>query len=185
MNARTALLGLFVALTIVFASTTLYESTSKTTITSTSTQTETSTTTLQPPVMPSVYEWVYYVQSRDVIQLGNMYAPTANITWTGDIVGLAGTYNGRANIKILYGSTIGKFTAASASISNYNQETASPSVENVTFFLAMTGNSSVEGTIKMAANVTQSWDYTGGQWQVLQESWNYTTYDAQFTVITG
>jgi hypothetical protein len=150
MNVRTALLGLFMALTIVLASTTFYESTSKTTITSTSTQTETST-----------------------------------ITWTGDIPGIAGTYEGRGNIEILYGSTIGKYTALGASISNYNEEAASPSVENVTFFLAMMGNSSVEGAVKIAANVTQSWNYTGGQWQVLQESWNYTTYDIQFPVMTG
>jgi hypothetical protein len=185
MNVRTALLGLFMALTIVLASTTFYESTSKTTITSTSTQTETSTTTLQPPVMPSVYEWVYYLQSRDANSLASMYAVRANITWTGDIPGIAGTYEGRGNIEILYGSTIGKYTALGASISNYNEEAASPSVENVTFFLAMMGNSSVEGAVKIAANVTQSWNYTGGQWQVLQESWNYTTYDIQFPVMTG
>ena len=45
MNARTALLGLFVALTIVLASTTVYESSTRTTLTSTSTSTSTSTLT--------------------------------------------------------------------------------------------------------------------------------------------
>jgi hypothetical protein len=45
MNVRTPLLGLFVALTIVLASTTLYESTSRTTVTSTSTATTTATST--------------------------------------------------------------------------------------------------------------------------------------------
>ncbi|MGH9918807.1 MAG: hypothetical protein ACRD6W_08075 [Nitrososphaerales archaeon] len=45
MNARTALLGLFVALTIAFASTTVYESGIRTTFTSTSTSTSTQTTT--------------------------------------------------------------------------------------------------------------------------------------------
>ena len=42
LNVRTALLGVFLALTIVFASTTLYESTSRTTVTLTSTTTTTS-----------------------------------------------------------------------------------------------------------------------------------------------
>ena len=42
LNARTALLGLFVALTIVFASTTVYELGIRTTLTSTSTSTSTS-----------------------------------------------------------------------------------------------------------------------------------------------
>ena len=148
--------------------------------------TVTSTVALQPPVEPWVYQWVYGIQSRDVDLLASMYAPGANVTWTGNIPGqAAGTYEGRANIKILYGSTIGKTTSLAASISNYNEETASSSLENVTFFLAITGNSSVVGTVKMAATVTQSWNYTGGQWQVLQESWNYVTYDVQFPVITG
>lgn len=46
LNARTALLGLFVALTIVLASTTVYESGTRTTLTSTSTSTIASTNTL-------------------------------------------------------------------------------------------------------------------------------------------
>ncbi len=46
MNVRTALLGLFVALTIVLASTTVYESGIRTTLTSTSTSTNTFTSTL-------------------------------------------------------------------------------------------------------------------------------------------
>ena len=50
MNARTALLGLFVALTIVLASTTVYESGTRTTLTSTSTSTSTSTNTLTSTV---------------------------------------------------------------------------------------------------------------------------------------
>jgi hypothetical protein len=148
--------------------------------------TVTSTVALQPPVEPWVYQWAYGIQSRDVNLLASMYAPGANITWKGNIPGqIAGTYEGRSNIGILYGSTLGKFMALAASISNYNEETASSSVENVTFFLAITANSSVVGTVKMAATVTQSWNYTGGQWQVLQESWNYVTYDVQFPVMTG
>lgn len=46
LNVRTALLGLFVALTIVFASTTLYESGNRTALTSTSTLTKTFTSKL-------------------------------------------------------------------------------------------------------------------------------------------
>jgi hypothetical protein len=48
LNARTALLGLFVALTIVLASATVDESGTRTTLTSTSTSTTTSTKTLTP-----------------------------------------------------------------------------------------------------------------------------------------
>jgi hypothetical protein len=45
MNAKSALLGLFVALTIVFASTAVYESGTRSTLTSTSTTTQTTTVT--------------------------------------------------------------------------------------------------------------------------------------------
>jgi len=145
--------------------------------------TETSTVTLQPPVMPSVYEWVYDLQSRDSNSLAGMYAPGANITWTGDITGLSpavGTYEGRGNIEILYGSWLGNDSALSANITNYSQEKIAPSVENATFTLTMVGDSPVLGGFRMAANVTQSWNYAGGQWQVLEENWNFTTYNIQF-----
>jgi hypothetical protein len=183
LNARTALLGLFMALTLVLASTTLYEATSKTTMTSTSTQMETSTTMLQPPVEPSVYEWGYYLQSRDVDSLASMYAPAANVTLTGDIAGispLGGMYNGREHIEILYGSWLGKDSALSANITNYSQETIGSSFENVAFSLTTVGNSSVLGSFRMAANVTQGWSYAGGQWQISNETWDFTTYDISF-----
>jgi hypothetical protein len=51
LNARSALLGLFVALTIVLASTTVYEAGTRTTPTSTSTSTSTKTSTLFSSVL--------------------------------------------------------------------------------------------------------------------------------------
>jgi len=53
LNARTALLGLFVLLTVILASTTVYESGSSATVTSTSTLTRTSTVT-QTSAFPTV-----------------------------------------------------------------------------------------------------------------------------------
>jgi hypothetical protein len=50
LNVRSALLGLFVALTIVLASTTVYESGARTTLTSTSTRTQTTTVTISSPI---------------------------------------------------------------------------------------------------------------------------------------
>ena len=55
-----------------------------------------------------------------------------------------------------------------------------PSVENVTFTLTMVGNSLVLGGFTMVSNVIQSWSYAGGQWQVSNETWNFTTYDISF-----
>jgi len=53
LNVRTALLGLFVALAILFASTSFYESTSRITSTSTSTLTESATRTITVTSTPS------------------------------------------------------------------------------------------------------------------------------------
>ena len=36
------------------------------------------------------------------------------------------------------------------------------------------------GAVNIVANVAQDWNYSGGQWQVLKENWNYTIYNQQF-----
>jgi len=146
----------------------------------TETSTVTTTVTLLPPVRLAVSEWVYDLESRDVISLANLYAPNTTATWTGTIPGLAGTYQGQANIKILYGSTLGKYSGLAASLANYSQKTISPNAQNVTFTLSMQGSSTVVGAVNIVANVAQDWNYSGGQWQVLKENWNYTIYNQQF-----
>ena len=88
MKAKTALLGLFVALTMVFASTTLYESGTRTTVTSTSTLTQTltvaSTTRLTTSLFSSVLlgNTALVLNSSDGLGLSLQVEPGLNGNYT-------------------------------------------------------------------------------------------------------
>jgi hypothetical protein len=137
------------------------------------------TTTPSETVMTAVNRWVSDFSSRNVTALGNFYVPNATVIWTGNAAGLTGTYDGQNNIRILYGSTIGKETSLNASAADYAQKNITPFDANVTFTLNTSGNSSEVGKVIIQANVSQDWNYTGGEWQIVKEDWNYATFDEQ------
>jgi hypothetical protein len=95
LNVRTALLGLFVMLTLVFASTTLYESITRTTIVSTTTSTVAST-------IPSAYNEVANSYEEHLLLLEGQwpfpfltgYSPNATIEWKGGAGRWDGNYTG-------------------------------------------------------------------------------------------
>jgi hypothetical protein len=134
------------------------------------------------PVKTAVDQWVQDFNSRNVQGLGNFYSTDSAVTWTGQAAGLAGTYNGQANVRILYGSSIGKTTSLDASIANYAEKATNPSNINVTLDLNMQGNSSVVGKLTSTVAATQQWNFVGGQWQIVQETWNYQTFVVQYPV---
>ncbi len=134
------------------------------------------------PVKGAVDQWVADFNSRDVTGLGNFYSTGAAVSWTGQASGLAGTYNGVGNVRILYGSSIGKTTSLVANISNYKETQINPSNYNVSLTLTMNGNSSVVGKLSITINANQQWNYIGGQWQIVKETWNYVTFNEQFPV---
>jgi ketosteroid isomerase-like protein len=141
----------------------------------------TPTTTVQS----AVNEWVADFNARNVPGISNFYAQDASVTWTGGGSagsGLDGTYNGLENIKILYGSSIGKTTSLDASVANFVNKTLSPDEQNVTLTLAQKGNSSVVGALTISVDATQLWQYSGGQWQIVKETWNYVTFNEEFPV---
>jgi hypothetical protein len=137
-----------------------------------------------PPtgVKAAVTQWVADFNSRDVTGLGNFYSTDAAVVWAGQAQGLTGVYNGVGNIRILYGSSIGKTTSLNASISNYAEKDVNPSNANVTLTLNMKGNSSVVGALSISIAANQQWNYIGGQWQIVKETWNYVTFNEQFPV---
>lgn len=134
------------------------------------------------PVKDAVTQLVQDFNSRNVAGLSNFYAPDACVTWSGLASGLTGTYNGQGNIRILYGSSIGKTTSLNASIANYNEKPSSPSNVNVTMTISMNGNSSVVGALTSTIDATQQWVFNGGQWQIVKENWDYRTFNVQFPV---
>jgi hypothetical protein len=134
------------------------------------------------PLKTAVDKWVSDFNSRDVTGLGNFYGQDATVAWTGQAPGLTGNYVGLGNIRILFGSSIGKTTFLVANISNYQEKPTNPSNVNVTLTLDMRGNSSVVGALGITIQASQVWNYVGGQWQIVQETWNYTTFNEQFPV---
>ena len=126
--------------------------------------------------------WLADFNDRDVTALGNNYAQDSVVVWTGNAPGLVGTYNGVGNVRILFGSSIGKTTSLNASIANYQEKDTNPSNANVTLTLSMAGNSSVVGKLGITVAANQVWNYIGGQWQIVKETWNYVTFNEQFPV---
>jgi hypothetical protein len=133
-------------------------------------------------VQSAVNQWVADFNSRDVTGLGNFYSTNAVVDWTGQASGLAGVYNGVGNVRILYGSSIGKTTTLIANISNYKENDINPSNANVTLTLNMNGLSSVVGQLSITVAVSQQWNYIGGSWQIVKETWNYVVFNEQYPV---
>jgi hypothetical protein len=127
-------------------------------------------------VQQAVNTWIADFNSRNVQGLGNFYSQDALVVWSGQASGLAGTYNGQGNVRILYGSSIGKTTSLNASISNVVVKALSPDESNVTLTLNMKGNSTVVGTLAITVAANQLWEYVSGQWQIVKEGWDYTYF---------
>ena len=124
MNARRALLGIFVVLTIVFASTTVYESGMRTTLTSTSTSTVTATSlstitttsvsvsmvtttpsaNLTKPLTDAYLSHIGAIVSGNGTALAAQYETNAALLY--DFPGATpsnGSYNDSASIQYFYG----------------------------------------------------------------------------------
>ena len=116
LNVRTALLALFVVLTIVFASTTVYESGIRTTLTPTRTATSVSTittTTTQTTTLTSTFDLTkaltdaYYshlgaVESRNATALAAQYETKATLNAAAIGNPPVGSFDGIANITGFY-----------------------------------------------------------------------------------
>ncbi|HVB96025.1 MAG TPA: hypothetical protein VND41_05440 [Nitrososphaerales archaeon] len=170
-----------IAVELVFLPKASSPTTATTSASSTSVYCQTGCPTPSTALKTAVDQWVADFNSRDVTALGNFYSQDASVVWTG-APGLTGTYSGLENIRILYGSSIGKTTALTASIANYNEAPVNPSNIAVTLTLSMAGNSSVVGALTITIDANQQWNYVGGQWQIVKENWNYVTFNEQFPV---
>ena len=171
-----------VAVELVFLPKASSPSTTASTTTSSTVYCASGCPTPSTPLKTAVDTWVSDFNSRDVAGLGNFYGQDAAVSWTGQAPGLTGNYVGQGNIRILFGSSIGKTTFLVANISNYQEKPINPSNVDVTLTLSMHGNSSVVGALGITIAATQQWHYVGGQWQIAQETWNYVTFNEQYPV---
>jgi hypothetical protein len=171
-----------IAVELVFLPKASTSSTPTTTTTATTVYTCSGCAAPSSTVKAAVTQWVADFNSRDVTGIGNFYAQDTVVTWTGIAPGLTGTYNGVGNVRILFGSSIGKTTTLTASIANYNEKDVNPYNANVSLTLSMNGNSSVVGALSITIQANQQWNYVGGQWQIVKETWNYVSFTEQFPV---
>jgi hypothetical protein len=130
-------------------------------------------------VKTSVDQLVKDFNIRDVSGMSDFYAADSCVKWVG-APGLEGVYLGQGNVRILYGSSIGKTIWLNVSASNYAETAASPSNVNVSMTLDMRGNSTVVGGLNATIDATQQWNYNGGKWQIVKENWNYVTFKVQY-----
>jgi len=185
ISALVAGVAVFVALGIAVELVFLPKASTSSTPTTTTTATVYTCSGCAAPsttVKASVTQWVADFNSRDVTGIGNFYAQDTTVVWTGTAQGLTGIYSGVGNVRILYGSSIGKTSTLTASIANYNEKDVNPYNANVSVTLSMNGNSTVVGLLKITIDATQQWNYIGGQWQIVKETWNYVSFTEQFPV---
>jgi hypothetical protein len=137
-------------------------------------------------VSSAVARWVADFNSRDVGGISSFYTKDAVVVWTSspDIIAnvLDGTYNGSNNIKILYGSEIGKTTSLLANLSDYKETSINQDDINVSLTLSVNGSSTVVGNESMKVKASQAWNYSDGQWQIVKENWYFVTFHEQFPV---
>ena len=134
----------------------------------------------------TVAQWVSDFDARDVTGLANFYADDALVVWPSSPEVLPnvldGVYSGIDNIRILYGSEIGKTTALIANLSDYKDTDINQDNANVSLTLTMKGNSTVVGGLAMTADVSQEWNYVNGQWRIAKENWNFVAFYEEFPV---
>jgi hypothetical protein len=147
--------------------------------------------------MNAVDAWVQDFNARNVEALSNFYSSDATVAWsgagvwfdTGSGVGagssLVGSYAGALDVKILYGSSIGRTSILNASISNYSEFDMNPDNVNVTMTIDVNGNTFWSGTMNAVLLASQEWQYGGGQWQIVKENWNYQTFNVEFPTASG
>jgi len=110
------------------------------------------------------------------------YAPNATMIYSGTTLGIGGTYNGSANIKYTLETFIGgdkslNFTSTSVKANRIAFE-AVDLMSNITF----TGSSSILGNFNGTVVASYSYSLQQGRWVILQEDWNFTSYQSQFSL---
>jgi hypothetical protein len=149
----------------------------------TSTQSSSSSSSSTLPIVPVKDEVDLFMQdfnNRDVDAMVGFYAQSSTLVWSGNVGGLAGLYSPVGNIRLIYATTVGKSLKLDANLSNYAEETISPTVTNASFVITMLENSSEAGIVHATIDVTQEWVLGSAGWQISKENWAYTLFDSSY-----
>ena len=160
---------------------------------SSSTSVMSSTTAVNNPevvaaVRSSFDNHMQLVASRDVSALVVEYERNASVTWTGESAGFGGSYNGTTSIKYEFKTTLGDWFAPAFSVSNETESViatggASAYVSSAFLF---SGRSNVMGNFSGTVLAQDSYSYSSaGGWLISRETWNFTRFNIQYSVISG
>jgi hypothetical protein len=109
------------------------------------------------------------------------YTDNAVVIWSGASLAYGGTYNGPNNIRDLLNTVIGTSYSISVSVRDFSVYSSPYSnVQNVNATLFLIGNSTIVGQITGNIDAQYQFVYSGGKWQISQETWVYETFTTQF-----
>lgn len=181
-------MGFLVVLTIVFGTTTVYESTLRTTITSTITSTVVTTVS----TIPSAYGQVATAYENHLLDLEATnassflggYEENATVQWRGVSGGCDGNYTGLSEFGPLFGMLMSD--QQYLIITNETQTIRSAGdnwAVNSTIYLVTnsTANKSIAspfaGVSEMTVAAQDSYAKFDGSWMITHETWNFLHFD--------
>lgn len=186
MNARSTLLALFLVLTVVFASTTVYESGIRSTLTSTSTLAVTVTVSTVPVAYQELANvstnHLVAIQSRNVTAMLLGYESNATLRLMGSASGLAGTYHGVSEIAALMNVSF-PARVENLTLSDVSQTVIGPRgsywVVNSSF--NWEGYSVIDGSVSGTILAQDIYVHqANGTWAIANETWDSTRYYCMF-----
>ncbi len=131
-------------------------------------------------VQSAVERLVQDINDRNVDGVVAFYSPSSVMHWSGNTGGLSGLYNGPANIRLIYATTVGKTTKMDANVSGYAEKPLSTTHVNATYVISMLANSTVAGILTANISVSEEWNWGGGGWQISKENWEYKYFDSSW-----
>ncbi|MDG6928687.1 MAG: hypothetical protein JRN29_01390 [Nitrososphaerota archaeon] len=121
------------------------------------------------------------ISTRDVTSLMQGYESNATVVWEGNAAGLQGTYPGSDNIQILYSKALSTASVFQVTNTSYSVRSPGTNLAVVNASVAMTGNSSILGSINGTISVQVNYVYTTGAWMISQETWNFKVFNVQYS----
>jgi len=117
------------------------------------------------------------IHQRVVSTVLQGYTNSAVVSWVGTTRGLGGTYNGQDTIRLLFSSALGTAQQMNFSLPTVQQQpnTAGQRSANATFLFV--GTSSILGNFSGSVSALITFQYSGSQWKISQETWNFRTFN--------
>jgi len=146
-----------------------------------STKTVTVTVTASDPYEQVASEYAIHLEqlgARNISAIPSGYESNATVEWTGVAPGMNGNYSGAGNIKILWGSFIGKLLNFSLS-NEYQSVGVKGSVAVVNSTFDFQGFDAVEGKVNGTVLSQDTYEQVGNSWLIAHETWNFTQFDVQ------